>query len=322
MNEKVDSHSKQKANHVRDLLGKVAELYVAAGTQTGFRDFDETNGGLHPGDLDLLGGWPGIGKKPFALNICKHVAVDQKRPVYWASEPNNVQIARANDLVTIVSGTNRFRRGIGKEREADKAKTKSAIAELDASPIYFQTTRSANPIDLMNEAKHIRDAKKGLGLIVIESIDHLMMVAEFDQQNPETVIDKLKNMASVLNVPVLCISGIEPESEKHSHKLEVRDLIGVGLNEKHFDNIMFLHREEYFLTGKEKEKRPECKGQAELNVLKSLRSYVTSFHLDWDETNLQFTDGLTDLHSEFDDYAESEECSGNHLELPSGKNGN
>ncbi len=62
-------------------IERVYETRGATGLQTGFKDFDHLTGGLHKGELIVVGGRPSMGKTAFALNVVEHVVMDQKRPV-------------------------------------------------------------------------------------------------------------------------------------------------------------------------------------------------------------------------------------------------
>ena len=51
------------------------------GIPTGFTDFDKLTSGLHPGQLMIVAGRPGMGKTTLVMNIAEHITVDQGTPV-------------------------------------------------------------------------------------------------------------------------------------------------------------------------------------------------------------------------------------------------
>ena len=70
MNEAID--------YVEALMDRAGEL---TGVPTGFKDLDETTGGLQPGELIVIAARPSMGKTAMALNIARNAAVDHGKKV-------------------------------------------------------------------------------------------------------------------------------------------------------------------------------------------------------------------------------------------------
>src|SRR5438270_345178 len=56
-----------------------------SGIATGFVDLDDKTAGLQNSELIILAARPSVGKTAMALNIARHVAVDEKAPVFFVS---------------------------------------------------------------------------------------------------------------------------------------------------------------------------------------------------------------------------------------------
>ena len=65
-----------------------------SGLPTGFVDLDNLTAGLQNSELIILAARPSIGKTAFALNIARHVAVEEKLPVFFVSlEQSRIELA-------------------------------------------------------------------------------------------------------------------------------------------------------------------------------------------------------------------------------------
>lgn len=62
------------------------------GTETGFKDFDNTIDGIQQGKLYILGGTPGAGKTSFALNLADNLLTQGKRVVIFSLEMSSLEI--------------------------------------------------------------------------------------------------------------------------------------------------------------------------------------------------------------------------------------
>jgi replicative DNA helicase len=63
-----------------DRLEQLYEGHTVAGTPTGYLDYDTLTGGLHPGELTVIGARPAMGKSILGLGIAGHVAIKEGLP--------------------------------------------------------------------------------------------------------------------------------------------------------------------------------------------------------------------------------------------------
>ncbi len=236
-----------------------------AGLTSGFRELDARLGGLHPSDLVVLAGRPSMGKSALAMNIACRVAeahlVDQNRenplgigaPVaVWSLEMSNDQLATR--LISEETGipSNRIRRGSIDRAEWDKI-IYATEQKLPKLPIYLDQSGSLNVDQLCARARRLK-RQKHIGLIIIDYIQLLSggrsargpynRVAEVSE-----ITTKLKALAKDLDVPVLALSQLSRNVEQREDKRpQLSDLRESGSIEQDADVVLFVFREEYYVT--------------------------------------------------------------------------
>jgi replicative DNA helicase len=245
------------------------------GVATGFIDLDKKLGGLHPSDLVIAAGRPGMGKTAFATNIAFHAAKAHRT----APGPDGSAIAEdgavigffslemsAEQLATRIlaeeSGvpSDRIRRGdVGRD---DFDKFVAASQRLAAVPLYIDDTPALSISALRTRARRLK-RQQGLGLIVIDYLQ-LMRPAP-SRGGPENRVQEiseitrgLKAIAKELNVPVLALSQLSRAVEQREDKRpQLSDLRESGSIEQDADVVMFIFREEYYHPRLEPVRRPE-----------------------------------------------------------------
>ncbi len=72
--------------------------------ETGISEFDRSlGGGFVPGSLVLLGGEPGIGKSTLMLQVCKNIADQGKKVLYFSGEESPSQIKMRGERINALS---------------------------------------------------------------------------------------------------------------------------------------------------------------------------------------------------------------------------
>src|SRR5215470_10201065 len=70
------------------------DQWSISGLPTGFVDLDEKTAGLQNSELIIIAARPSVGKTAYALNLARHIAVEDNRPVFFASlEQSRVELA-------------------------------------------------------------------------------------------------------------------------------------------------------------------------------------------------------------------------------------
>ena len=105
-----------------------------------------------------------------------------------------------------------------------------------------------------------------------------------------------------MDVPVLCLAQLNRQAEdgKH-HRPRLSHLRESGAIEQDADVVMFVHREEYYMTHEEAKER-EVAGKADLIVAKQRNGPTDDVKLTWRQEFTRFEDRAVDRYDEFDNF--------------------
>jgi replicative DNA helicase len=252
------------------------------GLATGFVDLDRKLGGLHRSDLVILAGRPSMGKTSLATNIAFNTAkaykpapggerraghgsdgrkVDEDGAVvgFFSLEMSAEQLATR--ILSEVSGvaSDRIRRGDVSHEDFDKFV--QATQHLARLPLFIDDTPALTVSALRTRARRLK-RQQGLGLIVVDHIQLLrpstqLRVIENRVQEISDLTRSLKALAKELDVPVLALSQLSRAVEQREDKRPMlADLRESGSIEQDADVVMFIFREEYYLS-REPTRRPD-----------------------------------------------------------------
>jgi len=238
-----------------------------SGLTTGLRDLDAKMGGLHPSDLLILAGRPGMGKTSLATKIAfgaakallaEARAEDSNRLpkasiALFSLEMSAEQLAtRLLSEESQISG-DRIRRGDIGQRDFDKFVQVSR--EIAALPIEIDDTPAITLSALRTRCRRLKRTR-GLALIVV---DYLQLMRPSPGTRPESRVQEisqitqgLKAIAKELAVPVMALSQLSRAVESREDKRpQLSDLRESGSIEQDADVVMFIYRDEYYLQQRE-----------------------------------------------------------------------
>ncbi|HEV8677832.1 MAG TPA: replicative DNA helicase [Stellaceae bacterium] len=249
------------------------------GVATGFVDLDKKLGGLHPSDLVILAGRPSMGKSALATNIGFYAAkawraaraadgrIDLSRSAedgavvgFFSLEMSAEQLATR--ILAEESGTSSDKIRRGEVRREDFDKFVAASQRLAAVPLYIDDTPALSVAALRTRARRLK-RQQGLGLIVVDYLQLLRPSAsnramENRVQEVSDITRGLKAIAKELDVPVLACAQLSRAVEQREDKRPMlADLRESGSIEQDADVVMFIFREEYYLSRGEPTRRPE-----------------------------------------------------------------
>ncbi|HLY46259.1 MAG TPA: replicative DNA helicase [Stellaceae bacterium] len=245
------------------------------GVATGFTDLDKKLGGLHPADLVILAGRPSMGKTSLATNIAFNAAKawrGVRGPDGRITSEDGAVIGffslemSAEELATRIlseeSGTSSDRIRRGEVRREDFDKFVAASQRLAAVPLYIDDSPALSVAALRTRARRLK-RQQGLGLIIVDHIQLLRPTAggrafENRVQELSDITRGLKALAKELDTPVLALSQLSRAVEQREDKRPMlSDLRESGSIEQDADVVMFIYREEYYLSRGEPTRRPE-----------------------------------------------------------------
>lgn len=229
------------AEVISDIEGQMNPDH-SGGLTTGFTDIDSLTGGLFPGEVTLLAARPSVGKTAFALNVVEHV-IGQSRPVgVFSLEMSPKSLVRR--LLVSSSGVPLGRRHVNLSDGAFTALV-AAGQRIAAAPAYIYESSAAGLHDIRGGARRMR-SEHAIELVVI---DYLQLIGsnrgsrwQNRQEEVSEISRGLKLMAVELQVPVLCLSQLNRETERDARMPRLSDLRESGALEQDADQVAFLHR--------------------------------------------------------------------------------
>lgn len=256
------SHLRQNFTSISDILtdafDRIDEIHKDAGkmrgTPTGFIDLDSKLGGLQKSDLVILAARPSMGKTSLALDIARHVAVNERVPVgVFSLEMSRDQLV--DRLLCSQAGVDLWKMRTGKlSNDAgsdDFPRIGQAMGILSEAPIYIDDTANTNVMEIRTKARRLQ-MEHGLGLIVL---DYLQLMegsgggtsSDNRVQEIAQISRALKGIARELSVPVLALSQLSRAVESQTVPIpKLSHLRESGSIEQDADVVMFIYREEYY----------------------------------------------------------------------------
>jgi replicative DNA helicase len=245
------------------------------GVASGFIDLDKKLGGLHPSDLIILAGRPSMGKTSLATNIAfnaakayvegvgpdgRKIAEDGAVIGFFSLEMSAEQLATRILAEESNVSSDRIRRGDVRREDFDKFV--AASQRLAAVPLYIDDTPALSVAALRTRARRLK-RQQGLGIIVIDYLQLLRGTAS--RNGPENRVQEiseitrgLKAIAKELELPVLALSQLSRAVEQREDKRpQLSDLRESGSIEQDADVVMFIFREEYYLSRAEPTRRAD-----------------------------------------------------------------
>jgi replicative DNA helicase len=233
-----------------------------SGLSTGLHDLDTKTGGLHPSDLVILAGRPGMGKTALATKIAFGAAraiqaearaddpnaVPRTTVAMFSLEMSAEQLAtRLLSEEARISGE-RIRRGDIGQRDFDRFVQVSR--DIGSLPLHIDDTPAITLSAMRTRCRRLARTK-GLSLVVV---DYLQLMRPAAGTRPENrvleigqITQGLKAIAKELSVPVLALSQLSRSVESREDKRpQLSDLRESGSIEQDADLVMFIYRDEYY----------------------------------------------------------------------------
>jgi replicative DNA helicase len=235
-----------------------------AGLSTGLRDLDAKLGGLHPSDLMILAGRPGMGKTALATKIAFGAAealvadaqrdgrdaVPLKAVAIFSLEMSAEQLATRMLAESARISSDRIRRGDIGQKDFDRFVQVSRT--LQHLPVQIDDTAALSLSAMRTRCRRLARTR-GLALVVV---DYLQLMRPSAGTKPESrvleisqITQGLKAIAKELSVPVLALSQLSRAVESRDDKRpQLADLRESGTIEQDADSVMFVYRDEYYLS--------------------------------------------------------------------------
>jgi replicative DNA helicase len=294
-----------------------------SGITTGLDSLNGKIGGLHPSDLTILAGRPGMGKTSLATNIAFAAAQRFQRDQEDGIEPAKSAGAAvaffslemsADQLATRIlaeqSGISSENLRMGRISQQEFRQLARAAADLQTLPLYIDDTPGLTIAALRARARRLK-RQKGIAMVVVDYLQLLQgtgkgSAADNRVQEISEISRGLKQLAKELNVPVLALSQLSRAVEQREDKRpQLSDLRESGSIEQDADIVLFVYRDDYYLAAKQpaddhpdaaawKEEMERAWGKAEVIVAKQRHGSTGKVRMKFDSRITKFSDVTED----------------------------
>ena len=224
-----------------------ADNLSLSGIPTGYVDLDNLTAGLQNSELVIVAARPSVGKTAFALNVVRHVVVEERLPVLMFSlEMARIELAERLLACQARVDSHRIRKGhLGSD---DIQKLMDAGDVLKRSKLYIDDTPMRNMLQIAATARRLMKKEEKSGGLKLVVIDYLQLIEPESRRDPRQeqvaqISRRLKFLARDLNVPVMALAQVNRASEdRQDHKPRLSDLRESGSIEQDADTVMMLHR--------------------------------------------------------------------------------
>jgi len=212
------------------------------GIPSGYQDLDDMTAGFQNGDMIVLAGRPSHGKTAFVLNIVRNMALNQDCPIgFFSLEMTDLSLVYR--LMSMQSQIDLHNMRRGKLSESALINLVNGISVYHNSHVYIDDTPNISIFELKAKAKQMQRLY-GIKLLIV---DYLQLVRAPERINDEQkeikfISLQLKSLAKNLDIPIIVISQLSRELERHSKPREPRlsDLRGSGAIEQDADVVIFV----------------------------------------------------------------------------------
>jgi replicative DNA helicase len=221
-----------------------------SGLPTGFHDLDNITAGLQNSELVIIAARPSVGKTAFALNLVRHVSVEEGYPAFFVSlEQSRIELAERLLCCQARVDSHKLRKGhLSSE---DMQKIIDAGGVLGKAKLYIDDTPGQGLLRIAANARRLKLRHK-IRLVVI---DYLQLIEpdnrrDSRQEQVAQMSRRLKFLARELQIPVVSLAQVNRGSEdRQDHRPRLSDLRESGAIEQDADTVMLLHRPELYEPG-------------------------------------------------------------------------
>ncbi len=221
-----------------------------SGLSCGYIDLDNLTAGMQNSELIIVAARPSVGKTSFALNIVRHIVVEEKVPVFFVSlEQSRIELAERLLCCQARVDSHRLRKGHLDHEEMQKLITAGEM--LRSGKLFLDDSPGQNMLRIAANARRLK-LRHDIKMVVI---DYLQLIdpdnrRDSRQEQVASISRRLKFLARELEIPVMALAQVNRSSEdRQDHRPRLSDLRESGAIEQDADTVMLLHRPELHEPG-------------------------------------------------------------------------
>ncbi|MGB1539528.1 MAG: replicative DNA helicase [Rickettsiales bacterium] len=230
------------------------------GLSSGIMDLDKMLGGMQNSDLIILAGRPSMGKTSLATNIAhnaakilheKHQNGEEKASVgFFSLEMSAEQLAARMIATAAKLSSSSMRRG--EVNDDEFMKLVQASNEVATLPFFIDDTPALSIAAVRTRARRLK-RMHNMQLLIVDYLQLLRGSSVSSQasrvQEISEITQGLKAIAKELDIPVIALSQLSRAVEQREDKKpQLSDLRESGSIEQDADIVMFVFREEYYIS--------------------------------------------------------------------------
>lgn len=215
----------------------------------GYTDLDNMTAGLHNNELVIIAARPSVGKTAFALNVVRHIIVEERQPVFFVSlEMSRLELAERLLCCQGRVDSHGLRKGRLNSDEIQKLMTAGDQLRGNARDgfvkLYIDDSPAQTMLRIAANARRLK-LRHEIKLVVI---DYLQLIEPENRRDPRQeqvaqISRRLKFLAKELQLPVVALAQVNRSSEdRQDHKPRTSDLRESGSIEQDADTVLLLHR--------------------------------------------------------------------------------
>lgn len=249
------------------LQGLVCPPRGGSGIPTPWKGLTEGLTGLHPEELVVLAGRPGMGKSLIGMALCYHAAtIGHGAAVFSLEMANDALTTR---LIASVARIDALKMRAGYLGPDERRRVLTAADEVAVLPLWMVDDTGARTVPAMTAVlRRLASEGKVPKLIMIDYVQLMVGVNRKHQDRRlelEGISNALKRLARETKTTVILLSQLNRDCEKENRRPQLSDLRECGALEQDADVVLFIHRPEAYAKNYG---RAELKGLAELIVAK------------------------------------------------------
>jgi replicative DNA helicase len=232
-----------------DTRGQRDQMAIS-GLPTGYRDLDEKTAGLQNSELVILAARPSVGKTALALNLARHMVVEENLPVFFVSlEQSRIELAERFLCMQARVDSHKLRKGHLSSDDMQKLIEAGGI--LRNARLFIDDTPGQGMLRIAANARRLK-LRHGIRVVMV---DYLQLIEpdnrrESRQEQVAQISRRLKFLARELMIPVVALAQVNRSSEdRQDHRPRLADLRESGSIEQDADTVMLLHRPEMYEPG-------------------------------------------------------------------------
>lgn len=313
--EVCEARTKNQVSSINDVMTETFKQIDARmkgqsdGIPTGFRELDEMTGGMHPAELIILAARPSMGKTALALNITDHVAVELQIPTLFVSlEMQRIELGQRLLCSRGRVDSNKFR---GQPLSSqDSQRLVEAAGILGEAPLFIDDTPGRSIAEIAAVGRRLK-RQHDLRFLVIDYLGLLTPDNAMDprQEQVAKMARRLKGLARELHLPILCLAQLNRQAEqgrsgkdRDAHRPKLSHLRESGAIEQDADVVLFVHREERYVSREEAEDQG-LQGKAELMIAKQRQGAIGDIELVWRGAFTRFMNPQDQANEDLQEFA-------------------